>query len=110
MFCESAVLGLSAPFSDLLSSMTSGRTLPLTGEKRTTWLADALDRLVEVKGMADRIISMRDRLYNKLVDLKTPGEWNHIKSQIGALSSPDFFGASVSLMARIVIKTTFRDV
>lgn len=40
-------------------------------------------RLVEVKGMADRIISMRDRLYNKLVDLKTPGEWGHIKSQIG---------------------------
>ncbi|CAD6579059.1 MAG: aspartate transaminase aat1 [Tremellales sp. Tagirdzhanova-0007] len=42
--------------------------------------------LVEVKGMADRIISMRDRLYNKLVDLKTPGEWNHIKSQIGMFS------------------------
>lgn len=37
----------------------------------------------EVKGMADRIISMRDRLYNTLVDLKTPGEWGHIKSQIG---------------------------
>ncbi len=33
--------------------------------------------------MADRIISMRDRLYNKLVELKTPGDWGHIKSQIG---------------------------
>lgn len=37
----------------------------------------------EVKGMADRIISMRDRLYDTLVSLKTPGEWGHIKSQIG---------------------------
>lgn len=38
----------------------------------------------EVKGMADRIISMREQLYNMLThDLKTPGEWGHIKSQIG---------------------------
>ena len=33
--------------------------------------------------MADRIISMREKLYNKLVELNTPGEWGHIKSQIG---------------------------
>ena len=37
----------------------------------------------EVKGMANRIISMRGRLYDNLVSLKTPGEWGHIKSQIG---------------------------
>ena len=37
----------------------------------------------EVKGMAERIISMRDKLYDVLVGLKTPGEWGHIKSQIG---------------------------
>jgi aspartate aminotransferase, mitochondrial len=37
----------------------------------------------EVKGMADRIISMRDKLYDSLVDLNTPGEWSHIKKQIG---------------------------
>lgn len=37
----------------------------------------------EVKGMADRIISMRTRLYDNLVSLGTPGEWSHIKSQIG---------------------------
>jgi aspartate aminotransferase len=43
-------------------------------------------RLTEVKGMADRIIAMRERLYNKLVELKTPGEWGHIKSQIGMFS------------------------
>jgi aspartate aminotransferase len=44
------------------------------------------NRLVEVKGMADRIIAMRERLFNKLVELKTPGEWKHIKSQIGMFS------------------------
>lgn len=38
----------------------------------------------EVKGMAERIINMREKLYNTLThDLKTPGEWGHIKSQIG---------------------------
>lgn len=42
--------------------------------------------LGEVKGMADRIISMRERLYNNLVKLNTPGEWGHIKSQIGMFS------------------------
>ncbi len=36
--------------------------------------------------MADRIISMRSRLYDLLVELKTPGEWGHIKSQIGMFS------------------------
>lgn len=33
--------------------------------------------------MADRIIAMREKLYDTLVELKTPGEWGHIKSQIG---------------------------
>jgi len=41
----------------------------------------------EVKTMAERIISMREKLYNMLThDLKTPGEWGHIKSQIGMFS------------------------
>jgi len=41
----------------------------------------------EVKGMADRIIGMRESLYNSLTNqLKTPGEWGHIKSQIGMFS------------------------
>jgi len=41
----------------------------------------------EVKGMADRIISMRDRLYELLTNgFQTPGEWGHIKSQIGMFS------------------------
>jgi len=41
----------------------------------------------EVKGMAERIISMRERLYNELTNThKTPGDWGHIKSQIGMFS------------------------
>ncbi|KAI6136682.1 pyridoxal phosphate-dependent transferase [Pisolithus sp. B1] len=41
----------------------------------------------EVKGMAGRIINMRDRLYDLLThELRTPGEWGHIKSQIGMFS------------------------
>ncbi|KAK8850720.1 hypothetical protein IAR55_004640 [Kwoniella newhampshirensis] len=42
--------------------------------------------LAEVKKMATRIIDMRERLYDLLVELKTPGEWGHIKSQIGMFS------------------------
>lgn len=38
----------------------------------------------EVKGMAERIIGMRERLYNELTKThQTPGEWGHVKSQIG---------------------------
>jgi aspartate/tyrosine/aromatic aminotransferase len=38
----------------------------------------------EVKEMAERIIKMRSVLYEKLTnELKTPGDWSHIKSQIG---------------------------
>jgi aspartate/tyrosine/aromatic aminotransferase len=34
--------------------------------------------------MAERIIEMREVLYEKLTnELKTPGDWSHIKSQIG---------------------------
>jgi aspartate aminotransferase len=42
----------------------------------------------EVKGMARRIISMRERLYETLThDLKVPGEWGHIKRQVGIFRS-----------------------
>lgn len=36
--------------------------------------------------MAERIIKMRDVLYDALVKLETPGNWGHIKSQIGKYS------------------------
>lgn len=38
----------------------------------------------EVKNMAERIIGLRERVFNLLThDLKTPGNWSHIKNQIG---------------------------
>ncbi|PPR06881.1 hypothetical protein CVT24_011571 [Panaeolus cyanescens] len=54
----------------------------------------------EVKGMADRIISMREKVYNVLThDLKTPGEWGHIKSQIGMFSYTGLQSAQTKALA-----------
>ncbi|GLG94931.1 Aspartate aminotransferase [Gryllus bimaculatus] len=39
-----------------------------------------------IKTMADRILLMRDSLRNKLLELKTPGTWDHITQQIGMFS------------------------
>lgn len=39
--------------------------------------------LVEVKGMADRIISMRTALKNNLIKLGSTRSWDHITDQIG---------------------------
>jgi aspartate aminotransferase len=36
--------------------------------------------------MANRIIAMRQALYNRLIELQTPGTWTHITSQIGMFS------------------------
>ena len=36
--------------------------------------------------MAERIIAMREALHQHLVRLKTPGNWDHITSQIGMFS------------------------
>ncbi|XP_057873685.2 aspartate aminotransferase, cytoplasmic isozyme 1 [Cryptomeria japonica] len=38
---------------------------------------------IELKNMADRIISMRHQLYNALKVRGTPGDWSHILKQIG---------------------------
>ena len=43
----------------------------------------------EVKLMADRIIEMRERLFENLVQQNTPGEWGHIKKQIGMFRCVD---------------------
>lgn len=40
----------------------------------------------EIKIMANRIIQMRTALRDELVALKTPGNWDHIVSQIGMFS------------------------
>ncbi|KAI9460862.1 pyridoxal phosphate-dependent transferase [Lactarius psammicola] len=54
----------------------------------------------EVKGMAERIISMRERLYNELANThKTPGEWGHIKSQIGMFSFTGLTAAQTKALA-----------
>lgn len=38
----------------------------------------------DIKTMAQRIIDMRDRLFDILTNkLKTPGNWDHIVNQIG---------------------------
>jgi aspartate/tyrosine/aromatic aminotransferase len=47
----------------------------------------------ELKGMADRIISMRTSLLSELTALGTPGDWSHITSQIGMFT---FTGLSVA--------------
>lgn len=41
---------------------------------------------LELKGMADRIFSMRQLVYNELIRLQTPGTWTHITEQIGMFS------------------------
>ncbi len=41
---------------------------------------------VELKGMADRIIQMREALFGELKRLNTPGDWKHIITQIGMFS------------------------
>ncbi len=39
-----------------------------------------------IKTMADRIISMRHGLRERLEKMETPGTWNHITDQIGMFS------------------------
>lgn len=39
-----------------------------------------------LKTMSGRIIEMRQRLFEKLKQLETPGTWNHIVDQIGMFS------------------------
>jgi Aminotransferase class I and II len=41
---------------------------------------------VELKGMADRIMSMRLQLYEALREVGAPGDWQHILKQIGMFS------------------------
>ena len=40
----------------------------------------------ELKGMADRIITMREKLHAALKEVGAPGSWDHITSQIGMFS------------------------
>jgi aspartate aminotransferase len=49
-----------------------------------------------LKYMSHRIIDMRKALYQHLVDLKTPGTWNHIVDQIGMFSFTGLKGKSAT--------------
>lgn len=66
--------------------------------------------LVEVKGMADRIISMREALKNNLIKLGSKRSWDHITDQIGMFCytgmKPNQVGFFVSI-AKIGIIITF---
>lgn len=89
---EVAALSWSPPFSALRSYTNFGMSdiylSDLSPSPRLT------SRLSEVKMMAERIIKMRDVLYDALVKLDTPGDWGHIKSQIGMFS---FTGSELPL-------------
>lgn len=52
-----------------------------------------------VKTMSSRIISMRSKLKAKLVELRTPGSWEHITNQIGMFC---YTGLSESQVAHII--------
>jgi len=52
----------------------------------------------ELIGMANRLKEMRQRLYDEIVKLGTPGDWTHICKQIGMFSYLGLTAAQVSLM------------
>lgn len=52
-----------------------------------------------VKTMSSRIIGIRDSLKQKLADLKTPGNWDHITNQIGMFC---YTGLNEAQVAHIV--------
>ena len=53
----------------------------------------------ELKGMADRIIEMRYALKAALDERKTPGNWDHVVSQIGMFS---FTGLNADQVKRMI--------
>ncbi|DBA88905.1 hypothetical protein WJX79_000402 [Trebouxia sp. C0005] len=55
---------------------------------------------VELKGMADRIITMREKLHSALKEVGAPGTWDHIISQIGMFSYTGLTKAQVQHMTK----------
>ncbi|KAL0774130.1 hypothetical protein Bca101_039281 [Brassica carinata] len=58
------------------------------------------DWTIELKGMADRIISMRQQLYEAIQARGTPGDWSHIIKQIGIFSFTGLNEKQVRWMAK----------
>jgi len=54
----------------------------------------------ELKGMADRINTMRNSLHQALVNRKTPGEWGHMLTQIGMFSFTGLNGDQVNSLIK----------
>ncbi|MCE0481624.1 hypothetical protein HAX54_039501 [Datura stramonium] len=55
---------------------------------------------VELKAMADRIISMRQQLFDTMQARGTPGDWSHIIKQIGMFTFTGLNAEQVSFMTR----------
>jgi len=55
---------------------------------------------VELKGMAERIISMRHQLYDALQARGTPGDWSHVLKQIGMFTFTGLNTDQVRFMTR----------
>ncbi|KAL1823879.1 hypothetical protein ACET3Z_010657 [Daucus carota] len=53
---------------------------------------------LELKAMADRIISMRQELFNALQAKGTPGDWSHIVKQIGMFTFTGLNSEQVTFM------------
>ncbi|XP_031108850.1 aspartate aminotransferase, cytoplasmic-like [Ipomoea triloba] len=55
---------------------------------------------IELKAMADRIISMRKQLFDAIQAKGTPGDWSHIIKQIGMFTYTGLNAEQVSFMTR----------
>ncbi|KAA8521796.1 hypothetical protein F0562_012469 [Nyssa sinensis] len=55
---------------------------------------------IELKAMADRIISMRQQLFDALCARGTPGDWSHIVKQIGMFTFTGLNSQQVTFMTK----------
>ncbi|KAL0407765.1 UNVERIFIED_CONTAM: Aspartate aminotransferase, cytoplasmic [Sesamum radiatum] len=55
---------------------------------------------IELKAMADRIISMRQQLFDALRSRGTPGDWSHIIKQIGMFTFTGLNSKQVAFMTK----------
>nr|BAX08660.1 aspartate aminotransferase [Gentiana triflora] len=55
---------------------------------------------VELKAMADRIITMRQKLFDALREKGTPGDWSHIIKQIGMFTFTGLNSEQVAFMTK----------
>eukprot|EP01098_Paradermamoeba_levis_P015999 TRINITY_DN840_c0_g1_i3.p1 TRINITY_DN840_c0_g1~~TRINITY_DN840_c0_g1_i3.p1 ORF type:complete len:406 (-),score=108.86 TRINITY_DN840_c0_g1_i3:120-1337(-) len=56
--------------------------------------------VTELKEMSYRIKEMRQKLFDLLMEKKTPGDWTHILNQIGMFSYTGLSGAQVELLTK----------